>query len=115
MKKRYAIIVAGGKGLRMGWEIPKQFIVLGPEPILMHTIRCFHRFDAEMKIILVLPAEQQNYWKELCREYAFTLPHQIVDGGETRFHSVKNGLSAIQDPEGWVAIHDGVRPLWQRG
>lgn len=108
--KRYAIIVAGGKGLRMGGEIPKQFLHLKGLPILMHTLNRFHRFDPEIELVVVLPADQQPYWNELCKQHHFLTPHQIVTGGETRFHSVSNGLEAIGN-DGIVAIHDGVRPL----
>lgn len=108
----YAIIVAGGKGLRMGGELPKQFIPVGGMPILMRTIQAFYEADRELRIILVLPVAQQEYWRGLCEEYRFDIPHLIADGGETRFHSVKNGLSLIpDDAEGVVGVHDGVRPF----
>lgn len=108
--KKYAIIVAGGSGSRMGTQIPKQFIVLAGKPVLMHTIQVFYNFDPMSEIILVIPENQHTYWHQLCAEYLFELPHQVVTGGETRFHSVKNGLSRV-DSEGIVFIHDGVRPL----
>ncbi len=108
--KRYAIIVAGGKGLRMGLDTPKQFLEVAGRPVLAHTLACFHRFDPEMDLILVLPAEQQAYWQELCQRYGIDIPHRIATGGETRFHSVRNGLTLV-DEDGLVAIHDGVRPL----
>lgn len=109
----YAIIVAGGKGLRMGADIPKQFLEVGGKPILMHTIQRFADYDAKMQIILVLPHEQQDYWRQLCSQYGFTVPHIIVDGGDTRFQSCKNGIMAIPGDitEGVVGIHDGVRPF----
>ena len=108
----YAIIVAGGKGLRMGGELPKQFIPVGGLPILMRTMRAFNEADRDMHIILVLPVAQQEYWRDLCEQYRFDIPHRIADGGETRFHSVKNGLSLIpDDAEGVVGVHDGVRPF----
>ena len=105
-----AIIVAGGKGVRMGADIPKQFIEIHGKPVLMHTLEAFRRYDASLQLILVLPAAQFVYWDELCRKHAFTLSHKVVAGGETRFQSVKNGLQAIGDAA-LVAIHDGVRPL----
>lgn len=109
---KYVIIVAGGKGLRMGSDIPKQFLPVKGTPILMRTIRRFYEYDSNIGIILVLPKQQQEYWKELCKQHAFTIRHQIADGGETRFHSSKNGLSLIPDTEdGVVGIHDGVRPF----
>lgn len=108
----YAIIVAGGKGLRMGGDIPKQFLPVNGIPVLMRTIRKFRDFDADMGIILVLPHSQQNYWNDLCREYSFQEPVMIADGGETRFHSVRNGLNLISDDtHGVVLVHDGVRPF----
>ena len=88
---QYALIVAGGKGLRMGTELPKQFLPIGGKPVLMRTLEAFYDYNAEIRIILVLPHSQQDYWRQLCREYRFSLPHAIADGGETRFHSVKNG------------------------
>ncbi len=108
--KKYVVIVAGGKGLRMGTDIPKQFLPIGGKPVLMHTIEAFHAYDTGMNIIVVLPVDQQNYWHELCHNYMFNVPHRIADGGNTRFHSVKNGL-ALVDGEGIVGIHDGVRPF----
>lgn len=109
--QRYAIIVAGGKGLRMGSELPKQFIPIEGRPALMRTLDTFYECDNSIQIILVLPCDHQPYWHELCNEYKFTVPHRIADGGATRFHSVLNGLSAINDSEALVAVHDGVRPF----
>jgi 2-C-methyl-D-erythritol 4-phosphate cytidylyltransferase len=108
--KKIFIIVAGGSGSRMETEIPKQFLELCGKPVLMHTIQVFHNFDPDSKIILVLPEDQRQFWKGLCLKYSFPLIHQVVSGGKTRFHSVKNGLSQIEG-EGIVFIHDGVRPL----
>ncbi len=109
--KKYAIIVAGGIGLRMGGELPKQFIPIEGRPVLMRTLDTFHACDSGIEIILVLPRDHQPYWQELCREYAFTIPHHIADGGATRFHSVQNGLALVCDAEALVAVHDGVRPF----
>ncbi len=108
--KKHVIIVAGGKGLRMGGEIPKQFLPIGGKPVLMRTIEAFHSYDTSIHVILVLPVSQQEYWKELCCTYKFELPHDIADGGETRFHSVKNGLALVEG-NGMVGVHDGVRPF----
>lgn len=108
----YVIIVAGGKGLRMGADMPKQFMPIAGKPVLMHTITRFHEYSAALRIILVLPKEHQDFWCTLCEKHAFTIPHQIADGGSTRFESSKNGLALIPDgEEGVVAIHDGVRPF----
>jgi len=103
------IIVAGGKGLRMGGDLPKQFIPLLGKPVLMRTIEAFYNFDGNINIVLVLPLSHQGYWKNLCEEYSFKIPHAIATGGETRFHSVTNGLALIK--EGIVAVQDGVRPF----
>ena len=107
---KYALIVAGGKGLRMGTDLPKQFLPIGGKPVLMRTLEAFYRYSSKIQLILVLPHSQQDYWRELCAKYDFTLPHRVADGGETRFHSVKNGLAVIQE-DGLVAVHDGVRPF----
>ena len=84
--RRTVILVAGGKGLRMGGELPKQFIPLHGRPVLMHTMEVFFRWDAKAEQILVLPEEHQAYWQMLCRELNCTIPHRVVHGGETRFH-----------------------------
>ena len=108
----YIIIVAGGKGLRMGTDIPKQFLPIGGKPVLMRTIERFREYSADLQIILVLPKAQQAYWKELCLKHNFTVIYQLADGGETRFHSVQHGLAMIpDDAEGVVGVHDGVRPF----
>ena len=110
--KEYVIIVAGGKGLRMGSDIPKQFLPIGGKPVLMRTMERFHEYSATLQIILVLPRAQQDYWKNLCEQYNFNLNYLLANGGETRFHSVQNGLSLIpDDAEGVVGVHDGVRPF----
>lgn len=109
----HTIIVAGGKGLRMGGDIPKQFIPVNGMPVLMYTIRRFREFDPQMHIVLVLPKDHQDYWRQLCSEYRFTDRHDIADGGSTRFHSSQNGIIALAEAPDTdiVAIHDGVRPL----
>ena len=108
----YVIIVAGGKGLRMGSDIPKQFLPIGGRPVLMRTLERFRAYDAEIQIILVLPEAQQAYWRELCEQYDFKVPYQLANGGPTRFHSVQNGLALVpDDAEGVVGVHDGVRPF----
>lgn len=107
---KYALIVAGGKGLRMGSDLPKQFLPVGGKPVLMRTLEAFYTYSPEIQIILVLPRSQQPYWAQLCEEHSFSLPHTVADGGETRFHSVKNGLAHVSVP-GLVGVHDGVRPF----
>lgn len=108
--KKYVIVVAGGKGLRMGGEIPKQFIPVKGKPVLMRTLETFYACDPNIELIVVLPVEQRSYWEHLCAEYSFTLTHRIAAGGETRFHSVKNGLALVEE-DGVVGVHDGVRPF----
>lgn len=107
----YVVIVAGGKGLRMGGEKPKQFQDLKGRPVLMHTLERFREALPEGKLILVLPEWWVTMWRDLCRQHAFSVDHELVKGGDTRFHSVKNGLDAIRGEEGVVAVHDGVRPF----
>ncbi|MBP5778086.1 MAG: 2-C-methyl-D-erythritol 4-phosphate cytidylyltransferase [Prevotella sp.] len=108
----YIIITAGGKGLRMGSDIPKQFLPIGGKPVLMRTLERFREYSADLQIILVLPEAQQDYWHQLCEEYHFEVEYQLANGGETRFHSVQNGLALVpDDAEGVVGVHDGVRPF----
>ena len=108
----YIIIVAGGKGLRMGGDIPKQFLPVGGLPVLMRTMLRFREYSPELNIILVLPKAQQEYWHSLCEQYDFNMTYQLADGGQTRFHSVQNGLALVpDDAEGVVGVHDGVRPF----
>lgn len=108
----YIIIVAGGKGLRMGSDIPKQFLPIGGKPVLMRTLERFREYSAELQIILVLPEAQQAYWHQLCEEYHFDVEYTLANGGQTRFHSVQNGLAKVpDDAQGVVGVHDGVRPF----
>jgi 2-C-methyl-D-erythritol 4-phosphate cytidylyltransferase len=107
----YAIIVAGGSGSRMRSDVPKQFLLLNGLPVLMHTINAFHNCRAQPQIIVVLPADSHDYWNTLCTAHNFDVPHQLISGGETRFHSVKMGLGLIDDEHAVVAVHDAVRPL----
>ncbi|TRX71229.1 2-C-methyl-D-erythritol 4-phosphate cytidylyltransferase [Carboxylicivirga sp. M1479] len=106
----YIVIVAGGSGTRMGSDIPKQFLKVNDLPVLMHTINRFYDFDSNIKVILVLPKSQINYWQTLCTQHHFNVPHETISGGETRFHSVKNGLSLVETPA-LIGVHDGVRPF----
>lgn len=108
--KYYAIIVAGGSGNRMLTETPKQFLLLKNLPVLMHTIKAFAQSETQPKILLVLNIDQQGYWRRLCEEFNFRIPHEVIDGGTERFYSVKNAIASIND-DSFVAIHDAVRPL----
>jgi 2-C-methyl-D-erythritol 4-phosphate cytidylyltransferase len=108
--KYYAIIVAGGTGSRMQSALPKQFLLLDGKPVLMHTLQAFQACDLPVEIIVVLNIHHQDTWETLCKQHSFEIPHQVVSGGDQRFHSVQNGLKSIRG-EAVVAIHDAVRPL----
>ena len=108
--KHTILIVAGGRGTRMGGPQPKQFLELAGRPVLMHTLEAFDRWDASARLIVVLPEDQIDTWKRLCEAHVFGRIHRVVAGGETRFHSVRNGLGAVAS-NGLIAVHDGVRPL----
>ena len=103
------IIVAGGVGKRMGSDVPKQFHLLNGKPVIFHSIQPFIDFDPGIKIVIVLPKEHISTWQTMCSEFSFHVEHCVVEGGETRYHSVKNGLSAVSG-DGLVGIHDSVRP-----
>ena len=107
----HAIIVAGGKGTRLKSAVPKQFLELNGLPVLMHTINAFYRYAPDINVILVLPERDLDTWTALCKQYQFNQKVLIQTGGDTRFQSVRNGLKLIDNAEGLVAIHDGVRPL----
>ncbi len=108
--KNFVIITAGGIGNRMNSEIPKQFLKIADEVILMMTIRKFYDYDYDLNILLSLPENYISYWNNLCEKEQFKIKHSIVAGGQTRFHSVKNALNRVTG-DGYVAVHDGVRPL----
>jgi len=110
MMKYYAVIVAGGSGNRMQTETPKQFLLLNNLPVLMHTIKAFAQSDSQPKILVVLHTDQHNYWRRLCNEFNFNIPHEIIAGGSERFNSVQNAIKTINE-DCFVAIHDAVRPL----
>ena len=109
-RKRYAIIVAGGSGTRMGGSVAKQFMLLGEKPVLLHTIDRFFSLSKRPELIIVVPQSLREDWKQICRDYKFAVSHILVTGGITRFHSVKNALKYVE-PGGVVAVHDGVRPF----
>jgi 2-C-methyl-D-erythritol 4-phosphate cytidylyltransferase len=108
---KFAIIVAGGNGKRMGKKTPKQFMLIGGKPILMHTIEKFLQYDSALQVILVLPSNEMKAWYALCDKHEFYPAIVTVTGGNTRFQSVTNGLKRIGAKEGLVAVHDGVRPF----
>jgi 2-C-methyl-D-erythritol 4-phosphate cytidylyltransferase len=108
--RKYAVIVAGGSGLRMGADKPKQFLLLRGKPILYYTINQFFKAYPEIHILLVLPKDFLKEGQELLKELDASIDLQFVIGGATRFHSVQNGLNCIKEP-GIVFVHDGVRCL----
>ncbi len=110
MAEKYAIIVAGGAGTRMGGVKPKQFLEIGRKPILMHTMELFLESEPSISIVLVLPEAYMASWADLCVLHKFQVPHKTAVGGATRFQSVKNGLQLLPS-SGVVAVHDGVRPF----
>ena len=113
-KQLYVIITAGGVGKRMGGNIAKQFLELDGKPILLRTIEMFRQFAPKAEIILVLPSEYKEYWKQYCMENNLWFKHTLVSGGITRFHSVRNALQFVPDGA-LVAVHDGVRPFVTKG
>ncbi|MBA4299406.1 2-C-methyl-D-erythritol 4-phosphate cytidylyltransferase [Algoriphagus alkaliphilus] len=108
---RAAVVVAGGRGSRMGGPVPKQYLPIGGKPVLMHTLEKFYEADPSTFLILVLPESDFSIWKNLCDKFKFSLVHHVIAGGTSRFQSVKNGLNALPFEDGLVAIHDGVRPF----
>lgn len=111
--KRYAVIVAGGQGVRMGADRPKQFLEIDGKPVLRHTVERFLAFDPSVEVIVVLPSAQKAWWRDYCRQSGFIERYSMVSGGITRFHSVQNALKYVGD-DAVVAVHDGVRPAISR-
>ncbi len=110
MAKRGVIIVAGGVGQRMGATMPKQFMMLGQEPILARTINLFSEALPKAELVVVLPEEHIALWRNLAARFDVA-PHKIASGGRERFDSVKSGLAALSDEVKTIAVHDAVRPL----
>lgn len=108
--KKYAIIVAGGTGRRMGSAMPKQFLLINDKPVLYYTLKAFLEAYEDMQIILVLPEDYSDIGKEVIDAYFDYNRIQVTFGGETRFHSVQNGLKLVQE-ESIVFVHDAVRCL----
>lgn len=111
--KNKLIITAGGSGLRMGGDLPKQFLLLKGKPIIFRTLEIFYRFSSSLDIYVILPPSYMDLWPIWADQYDMNIPCTLVAGGFTRFHSVKNALALI--PSGGItAVHDGVRPLVSR-
>jgi 2-C-methyl-D-erythritol 4-phosphate cytidylyltransferase len=108
--KKYAVIVAGGSGSRMGSQLPKQFLLIHQKPILWYTLHTFLKSYKDIYLIVVLPAEYYETGRAICDEFQPLNPIQTVVGGDKRFHSVREGLSLIQDPS-VIFVHDAVRCL----
>lgn len=108
--KKYAVIVAGGNGTRMGSAVPKQFLQLKGKPLLWYTLETFLRAFDDLFIILVIPADFEAEGGKLIRQTTAPSRIRMVAGGATRFHSVQNGLQQIEE-ESVVFVHDGVRCL----
>lgn len=110
MSKRGVVIVAGGSGSRMQSSIPKQFMILGGEPVVARTINTFAEALPGAEIVVVLPEEHIAMWKNLASRFDVAV-HRCVAGGKERFHSVKCGIEALSEDVEYIAIHDGVRAL----
>ena len=111
MTNKAAILVAGGRGTRMGGPVAKQYLPVAGQPVLMRTLSVFYQIDPAIDLILVLPSNDFSYWERLCGEYKFSVQHRVVAGGNSRFQSVRNGLDSLNPDTKLVAIHDGVRPF----
>lgn len=107
--KQSVIITAGGIGKRMNNVLPKQFISINGLPVLMHTINKFYEYNAEIQIVISLPKDYIQMWKELCGKHDFMIQHEIAEGGKERYHSIKNALQKVSGEI--VMVHDAVRPL----
>lgn len=121
MSKNYVIIVAGGTGSRMNSQLPKQYLLLGERPVLMHTIEQFSIAGSAPEIIVVIHPTMHDTWNVLCAEHGFKVPHTVIYGGQTRFQSVKRGLEKIVEFEKEhlekivIAVHDAARPVMTFG
>ena len=110
MERIGVIIVAGGSGRRMGGALPKQFALLAGRPVLAHTIDRFAATLPGAEIVVVLPAAHRDFWRNLAARFDVA-KHTIAEGGAERFHSVRNGIAALQSDPDLIAVQDGVRPL----
>ena len=110
MGKKICIFACGGHGTRMGSEIPKQFLRIGDKTVLQLSMERIVEADSDIRLITVLPREYIPWWNDECNARKSDVPHLIVEGGITRFHSVRNALQKVDD-DSIVAVHDGVRPL----
>lgn len=114
--QNFVLIVAAGKGSRMQSDLPKQYLLLNGKPVLMHTIEKFYTSSVQPHIIIVIDPAMEDFWKSLCQEYKFSIPHDITYGGLSRFQTVKNGIAFIKKKKPnlngiAIAVHDAARPL----
>ena len=109
--KKYAVIVAGGAGLRMGTTVPKQFLLLNDRPVLWYTLETFLGAYEDMEIVLVVAEAHLETVDELIKGLAGVERIRLASGGDTRFHSVRNGLEKIKEGQSIIFVHDGVRCL----
>ena len=93
----------------MGADLPKQFLLVGGKPILMHTLERFYSFDSSAQLLVTLPSDWHNYWRDILSDFNCIIPHEIIDGGKERFHSIQRAITHCVGEV--VYIHDGVRPL----
>ncbi|TFH20075.1 MAG: 2-C-methyl-D-erythritol 4-phosphate cytidylyltransferase [Bacteroidia bacterium] len=112
--RRAAIIVAGGSGIRMGTELPKQYLELVGKPLIVHALEKFLLFDASMKVVVVLAPSHRDHWNAISDKYELTSWVTVAHGGKCRYDSVNNGLVHVADGM-VVGIHDAVRPLVSQG
>ena len=108
---RSLILVAGGTGTRMNRPVAKQFLPLGGRPVIVHTLERFRAAFPDLHVVLVLHESLHKAWEEVVRLHPSAAVNRVVNGGAERFHSVRNGLEALPKGEGWVGIHDAVRPF----
>lgn len=117
MLNNVVIIAAGGTGSRLNADLPKQYMLLNDQPVLMYTIRAFEKHVD--KIIVSIHADMIDYWQQLCQQYSFTIPHELILGGKTRFQSVRNAINYLEQrfpdflmhEDSLIAVHDAARPL----
>lgn len=111
---KFAIIVAGGTGKRMNSQTPKQFMLIAGMPVIFYSLKAFSQTFSDIKIIVALPDELLPEWEKICSVHNLNINLTLAKGGETRFHSVKNSLSLINDDNAVIAIHDAARPIINR-
>lgn len=107
----YAIVLAAGRGRRMGGGLPKQFLSLAGRPLLFHALKAFELADSVDRVVLVAPADRVDRCREDVRAWGIGKVTSVVAGGEKRQDSVAEGLGAVPATASVIAVHDGARPL----